>query len=343
MYISSKKGSSGTNVLLTVLVIVIIAFAGSAVYWMYGQQQATAVSTPEGKEAVKETAQLAKTGKLAYLNIVAEDQTSDTKAKASVPLYCWEEGTPNIYLDNANADATKTTDVQQVITKVGATVHCRAFNTTWYSDELVHTMTSEAENDVLKVYHISNSLKMRWKYEGSFNQNNLTATASGSAKYDLLEIEQNFTDRAYDLWGIAFDQPSADANLTDVEIGSTLTMSSGNVPAGGMPTLSESTRKISRIKDTADFVFVLSTPLRLLQDDAIQTGTVRFTADGDGCPATGDGELWDVYAIDTSAFKSSVDSTIKYGEPEDDQPSPTDIGGSDFSPDANYNIYCRAS
>lgn len=342
----NKTGKSGTSLAIWIAVILMaIVVVGGGIY-LFGFAPQTAIGTSEASQKqVKAISTATKEGDLAYLSVRAIDQTSDTKSQVSAPLTCYEEGSEGEYLENADAEVMSASDVTRVTTSVGATVHCRAFNGTWYSDELVVKMNDDSETKTINVYQVTNDLKVRVKYDDSFasaTEQNLSIGASLSDNFDLMEIELNRTNRAFNLWGFTIDTTASDSNISDITVGKSLSVASteGNLDGIELPSVDESNLKIQRIKDNADYVWKLSSPLLLVEGDRIQTGSIYFKGDGDGCQTGGTGnESFSFYIVDDQVFKSAVDRTLKHG-PEDDQPTPVDVGASDFNQDGS--MYCNA-
>jgi len=216
--------------------------------------------------------------------------------------------------------ASATTSVSPAT--IGQKVYGRAFNGTgtligYYGDENSIEVKTEGDSIALVSHAICRANQMQGLIykTGSSTDKNLSLGASGADTFAQTKLRVNSTDCAYNLAGFTVDTTSG-TNVNLVQL-----------TADTSP-LSRQSISLQRIKEKDDYVFVLDTPKMLHENEAYFTGTLSVTADADGCSSE---EGLNLTAFDKAPFTSAISGKgIEEGF-EDDQVSPSDVGGADVT------------
>jgi len=150
--------------------------------------------------------------------------------------------------------------------------------------------------------------------------NNVSLSASETDAFDKFVIENNDTDSSFNMYALGFDT-EVQTNISDIVVDG---MNEGNEP--------------QRLKSALDYIFVLSSPVRLDEFESWSSGPVKVTANSNGCRTVG--ETVTVYVIDKAQYKSveTVTSGQILSGMEDDAATETDVGASDFT----VTFICKA-
>lgn len=319
--------------LLVVMIVGILAVPG---LWKSGQQ-ATALPEQTAQQAaiITQGGNPDLTGKTVTMSVFANDYASDapTSTHAAAPLYLCvspKSNGANLECDSFASDGgtildtSSRTSVSSGVT-VGNTVQGIAFNGTWYGDlGPVLTIPNQAVNYDVKVYRAAtNGGKVTLK---DVDQNavikgtrNVSVGADEAYTFYSLKIENNNSNRMWDLWGIYFDLV-ASTNISRFD-GSATNRLDGTTfnPA--------STVDLGRTSED-DKRLVFSKVVRLKEYDSIVLNDLTLIGDGEGCST--DGEDVTMHVVDANYFRSSDFNGLGYG-PETDAASPADVGVSDYS------------
>jgi len=267
----------------------------------------TTVSTASSvASAVKE-------GTDATLQISAYDLVSTTPTtRVASTLYAYDVDNKELLKNGASLSASASTNVD---TTVGTDFVIGAFDSTYYGTLKSVTVTKTAQPVVLDNFKITTSLNVKTYDDGSaLNTSNIMAISSNAEQsWDKIFLEENESNRAFNLKGFGLDLPTA-TNITDWTVNG---KDSPIVESASMP---------QRLRTTLDFYFVLPESRMLKSWDTYNTGNVLFKSGGND-PVT---ETATLYIIDESNFASSVDKTLKSGV-ENDASSPADVGASDIT------------
>lgn len=259
------------------------------------------------------------------------------------------------FLDYANGDKTTAVNGLQIYAKINgnliekgdtvsasdstisATVgdsYCAwGFNATYYSDEVCGVIkTSKSDVITVPVWRIGD-VKITIKgntTNSAAETTNQDVGASTQETFNLVEIRENVSDRAFNFKGIYIDL-AVNTNLTrgdQVSFLSPVTLvadatnrelrglslsASGNLVRGSMP--------LQRIT-TDDITYSLATAILMISGDRINIPGLTLDAGANGC--SGGVDVVNMYVVDEQRFLGQ-DNTIKIGV-ETDASSPADVG-----------------
>lgn len=323
----SKMAQSAAVIAILSLLLVSVVSGITYFGWQINKQtslqeeqaQADKEKTPEDKSVAS------KSGEVTVLKVYAQDKESNTNAQVAVPafFYTKKDGIFGDYIGSSASttlSATASTSISPVT--IGSTVCGNPFNGTgtnvgFYGEEKCQEIKTEGETLQLDTHTICTAIQMQGLlFSDSTTTNaNMSLGTSGSNSFDHVEIRVNGTDCAYNLAGFYVDTIAA-TNLDNIDLGSdTSSMTEKNV-------------KIQRVKEKANYVFELDTPLMMHENVKYKTGSLTLKADGDGCSTS---EAINISAFDKSSSQSAKGSRpILSGRIEDDQDSPVDVGGADI-------------
>ena len=312
----NNKGKASSMAWFAIIFVVIATVAIIGLLYRSTQQQAVVIEkTVTGEGGVTP---ILGTGTAATYKLFTKDAQSDTLARVAVPITCWDKNDPTELL----ADAART-DPGSALTISGTNVNgvyvCEGFNATWYPVRDEYKIPQESVSRTVDVNIISRDVNITVYDKNGisfgvlndrYNMSGMSSQATGT--WDRIQIKNTDTDSMLNIKMIGFDV-DANTNISKIEI-----------------TGWESVDKPARLRTTLDYAFALPNSVNLKEFQKIETGTIQFTADGDGCTGPLLAENFVMYFIDESSFKSSKDNSIKTGV-EDDQASPADVGRGDYT------------
>ena len=332
------KSTTFVVVMLAVLAVTAIIGVG---YFVYSDMQQTALQEEEAEKAAVEGPTTLQ-GKAATVSTVAYDKAADVAStQAAAPLYLivGNSDSPitatadsitgeSFAADNSSLSTSTTTDTTSGV-NVGDTIIGIASNNTWYgAPGAVETIDSQNYKYDVDVYRVAtNGGKVTWYDEddNSFTNStsNITVAASQEYTFSKLKIENNVSNRAWNIAGFYLQEPTG-TNITSYALDGT---TSGDYEVG---ISKDSTAYSLESRDNVDVVFALDEAVLLLEYDKIYTPSLTVEADGDGCN-TGE-EMAKLKVFDANWYRSNKQQAMLFGA-EDDKDSPADIGGNDLIAD----------
>jgi len=346
------NGKHGREAMMTVVMVAILLVAGIVGYsafkgGLFGGSVTSQPQTIAGGSvpAPLGVVQTQNVGGSSSIRLTSVDQSSVTaNTQYSLTAYCWKTNEPkNLITGIAGTSlaASGTTSINSV--GVGDSVKCTAFNNTFYGDLNPKEIKLATEGGVAYVIPVNRvqGAKVTFfnKNDKSLNEfsTNFSLPANGAYSFSRVKVEQNNTNSAYALWGIAFDTPRS-SNISDIQM-NTVGQLSSVVANNGAVSVERSTGGLTRVT-TLRFIFKFKQNgqegVLLKQNDYVTTGALTFSGNGNGCggyPATASGESITYYVIDANQYVSINPSTqglVKVGA-ETDASTGTDVGFGDIT------------
>ena len=331
----NNKRGVGMNAFLWVFVFAVVALIG-VVLWTTQSDQAI----QQEVAVTEQTISSIKEGDTASLRINAYDKTNNNAGTLlATPVYCTKNG--GLVADGTSLSTTARTTVS---VNTGDTVQCITFNGTgvrggFYGLDWKSTaIPTEIVDLDLDAYKVADSVQIKlYSTSGivvnegtAINTVNITLGVSQTDTLNSLRLKTNESDRAFNFKGFYFDTVVG-TNVSNIEVGS------------GGNGLQKGNYIIDYSKDQADFILDVATPILLEEFDEVDFGSIKFTADGDGCPDNVLGDLIYIYPYDSAPFRSQKEQTIKFGY-QNDADSPTDVGAptdADGTFIARLGFYCN--
>ena len=311
-----KMASKGVYAILVIALLLIGGIGGTMVY--YSRQ--TAMQTSVEDKTPAEISVESNAGTLTQVKARTIDVEDASQSQVASTLYCWNKANPKVLISNgATTSATAGTDTTVSPVTIGSTIVCTAFDSTYYGDVVEKVIETEGELIVVPVHAITSSLYIELNYQSTYATGGYTLNASGMTAnavftFAQMKVKNNNTYSAFNLKGFAFDKV-ASSNVTDLVLGGSVV---------------ESSEKITRLSDTADWRFDLSEAKLMRQYDELVFPSLVVEADGNGCDDAG-ADIITIRVFDEQQFKSAVSGTdaVLKGV-ETNAPSPADVGSSDY-------------
>jgi len=321
------EGKGTWAIVLLVCAVLLVGGGISFVGYQMNQQSVVGADPGEVTEAAEATAAGLKVGDAATTKFRAYDNEDASLSQVAATLYV-EEHSGEDYALIEDATAMSASAATSVSTTVGSELKACAFDSTYYGECAVFTVSKETMPKNLEVYAIASSVLVECYDDGSkLTDCNLTLAAGQTDALDYVRIELNESDAAFNFKGIGIDT-TASGNITNIDATGSITPS-GSLSVSTVPT------RLNRGAYDVDFYWTVADAVMLHEWDVITTSSVSFEADSGNDPS----ETATMYIVDESMFKSVVKSTqnrILSGV-ETDASSPADVGITDPTLTINLN------
>jgi|GEM_PF-4657860 len=357
-----KNKTGGTkymSVIVTVALLVIIFAAIATVYFVSKQTtlQEKQTDTTEKQAEAAATDNLA--GKPATISTYSNDRAnvnSVTHAASALylilnPVVTADSITGTFAADGTLLSSSSRTDITNGIS-MGLKFVAISSNSTYFGFPTKELTVGVAEPGILTegqsanldvdTYRTTNSLKITMKEASTDTETltnggstkNLTVAANEVVVLNYLEIQQNQSNRAFNLAGFYIDKTS-NGNISEIGKASDYSTGSGN----SNPPFDVSATDIMST-EADDVRFALTTPILMKEYGKVTfTDAIKLTGDSDGCASANSGESYVLYVFDKIWYKSSVTSDKMIYAVETDSSSHTDIGMTNPS----FTILCAAA
>jgi len=303
----NKKGRQKLHPLIALMAVAVVLGIGFIGY----QATQTAVEPTVTTPAVTATGAVASdVGDAATVKFRAYDQQANNKGQVAATLYVRQAEDGALLNDGTAMSASDSTNSG---TTIGKTLEAVAFSSTYYGELASIPVVEETQQESLNVHTVETTSPHITLFDDGSSMTldagvyNLTIGADQTNTIDKIHVEVNTSNNAYNLKAIAFNVTGATDNLDNIVVGG---LSEGTLP--------------TRLKDH-DYYWELPDAVLLEEFDTFETGTVQFEASG-----TNPNQDVNICLVDEGYYRSIASGKELLTGVEDDQSTPSDVGGSDW-------------
>jgi hypothetical protein len=332
----NKRGKTRTNPTIIFVALGMVVLIGLIAYMIFGVLPQQVAPTPAGVPTVtpEDCGTVRLFGKASTVHTNIYDRASSTPNTAiRSPYYIVSKENGAFLVDGSASSASSRTATS---TSVGKVLRGIAFNGTYYGVWNEFCVDKEQVDLDLEAYKIAQGIEITLKGNDSVSDA-ITDVYGGTANFvatiEKIEIKSNDTYKVFDLAGIYMDTV-AETNVSTVTMGTpALSVTKNSIvprygiefPAASTIVLDPVNIRFERVKSKTDFVWEITTPVRMFQSDKVVFGQIQITFDGDG---VGTDEVMGIYAFDKQHYRSVKENAVLYGV-ETDAASPADVGSGD--------------